>query len=118
MPGAPAPPHLLHDEQRVHAHVDGVRPQPPGLLEPEDEGVVLGDVVRRATEGPSQFSDDRAFLVEQHGAGTGRAGIATRGAVRVEDQPTTLLHGPNTCRRRSRATLPPETIAAMRSPGS
>src|SRR5712691_11469656 len=115
MLGAPAPAHLLHDQQRVHADVDGARPEPPGLLEPEDEGAVLGDIVRRATERASQFSDDRAFLVEQHRTGTGGAGIATRGAVRVEDQPTTLLHCPNNSRRRSRSTLPPETIATTRS---
>src|SRR5207237_10679390 len=101
----------------VHAHVDGASTKAPGLLEPEDESVVLGNVVGRATERPGQFRDDRAVLVEQHRTGTGRPGVAARGAIRVEDQSATLLHGAKTCRSRSRSTLPPETIATTRSPG-
>src|SRR2546427_993555 len=119
-PGVPDPPdpaHLLHHELGVQADVDGGRATPSCLLEAEDEGVVLRDVVRRAPEPARELRDDVAALVQQHRAGAGRPRVPSRGAVRVDDEAAVLGHSASSCASRARSTLPPETIATTRSPG-
>src|SRR5256884_3201662 len=105
--------HLLDHEERVHPHVDGRRSAAPGLLESEDEGAVLGNVVRGVTERACELRHEPSLFVIQHGSRAGRPGIAARGAIRVQDQP----HSPKSCAIRARSTFPPDTIETTRSPG-
>src|SRR5258708_12476289 len=105
--------HLLHDEQRIHADVELLDPAALRLLEPHDEGCVLGHVVRRASEEAHALGYHPPSLVEEDGARSGRTGIAARAAVRVEGR---AGHARKPARR-SGSMLPPETTATTRSPG-
>src|SRR5205823_11001457 len=110
----PRPAHLLHDQERVHAHVDLVDAAPPRLLEADDQRRVLGDVVRRRPERLRELGDDVAVAVEEDGARAGRPGIPARRSVGVQDG----FHaaGAMSSANFARSTLPPDTIATTRSP--
>src|SRR5439155_786192 len=110
---APQPTHLLDHEKRVHPHVDRGGSAALGLFEPEDQRAVLGHVVRGVTERTGELRDELSLFVVEHRARAGRTGVATCGAVRVQDQ----SHSPKSCAIRARSTFPPETIETTRSPG-
>src|SRR4029077_16584049 len=109
----PPPVHLLHDEERVHAHVELVDAAAKRFLEADDQGGVFGDVVRGVTERAHELGDDLAPLVEEDRTGAGRPGVPARAAVGVQGR---AGHARKPARR-SGSTFPPDTIATTRSPG-
>ena len=83
----PAAGHLLDDELGVHPHLElGVRGVLAHELEPGDEAAVLGDVVRGDADGLAALGDHLAGVgVAHEGAVGGRAGVAARAAVGLDD---------------------------------
>ena len=85
-----------------------VAKQIAGALQPEEQTAVLGDVVRRHTEGLVRLVDDLAVRRGEDGRRRGGPGVAAGAAVDVDDelQPSVVSSGGNSPgtreRRRSR----------------
>src|SRR5881628_86858 len=78
VPDAVCPGHLLHQELAVEPDDEIADAAPLRLFKTHDERLVLGAIVRGMTEVLAKLGDDRAVGGEEHRAGSGRSGIATR----------------------------------------
>src|SRR6267143_732974 len=76
---------LTNEQLRVGAHLDLPVAELLGVLEAEQETLVLGEVVRLLSQEPAEASHDVAGRVDEHRARAGGPRVAPRCSVRVDD---------------------------------
>ena len=111
--------HLLDHQLRVGDHLELADVELDRLLEPGDQGAVLGDVVRRDADRLAVGREHRAVLGLEHVAVGRRPGIPARAAVGEELRPhTTVRRGLGLNTSRSLATAISCTAVVRRRLGS
>ena len=81
------PADLLDDQLRVADQLELIRAQGAGPLDAQENGPVLGDVVRCAADRLGALVEDGPVRVREHSGDRRRPRVAARTAVDVDDQP-------------------------------